>query len=175
VKFTPRKTCAWACSRIPAASKHSFLTGLVLLALLSSSAFAESLKDVLELNEAPPGVVFEIVEAGGDSWYATRPMLLKAIDKLHAKFSDLDIAVVSHGSEQFAFTKKNQTKYKSLHDTVKDLGDKNIHVHVCGVHASWRSMTAEDFPDYVDVAPSGPAQINQYRELGYVVVDDYAD
>lgn len=175
MKFTPRKTCAWACSRIPAASKHSFLTGLVLLALLSSSAFAESLKDVLELNEAPPGVVFEIVEAGGDSWYATRPMLLKAIDKLHAKFTDLDIAVVSHGSEQFAFTKKNQTKYKILHDTVKDLGDKNIHVHVCGVHASWRSMTAEDFPDYVDVAPSGPAQINQYRELGYVVVDDYAD
>ncbi len=175
MKFTPRKTCAWACSRIPAASKHSFLTGLVLLALFSSSAFAESLKDVLELNEAPPGVVFEIVEAGGDSWYATRPMLLKAIDKLHAKFTDLDIAVVSHGSEQFAFTKKNQTKYKILHDTVKDLGDKNIHVHVCGVHASWRTMTAEDFPDYVDVAPSGPAQINQYRELGYVVVDDYAD
>ena len=175
MKFIPRKTCAWACSPTPAASKYSFLTGLVLLALLSSSAFAESLSDILELNEAPPGVVFEIVEAGGDSWYATRPMLLKAIDKLHAKFSDLDIAVVSHGSEQFAFTKKNQTKYKSLHDTVKDLGDKNIHVHVCGVHASWRSMTAEDFPDYVDVAPSGPAQINQYRELGYVVIDDYVD
>jgi hypothetical protein len=36
-------------------------------------------------------------------------------------------------------------------------------------------MTAEDFPDYVDVAPSGPAQINQYRELGYVVIDDFAD
>ena len=175
MKFTPRKTCAWACSPTPAASKHPLLTGLVLLALLSSSAFAESLSDILELNEAPPGVVFEIVEAGGDSWYATRPMLLKAIDKLHAKFSDLDIAVVSHGSEQFAFTKKNQTKYKILHDTVKDLGDKNIHVHVCGVHASWRSMTAEDFPDYVDVAPSGPAQINQYRELGYVVIDDYVD
>jgi intracellular sulfur oxidation DsrE/DsrF family protein len=175
VKFTPRKTCAWACSPTPAASKHPFLTGLVLLALLSSSAFAESLKDVLELNEAPPGVVFEIVEAGGDSWYATKPMLLKAIDKLHAKFAGLDIVVVSHGSEQFALTKKNQIKYKSLHDTVKDLGEKNIHVHVCGVHASWRSMTAEDFPDYVDVAPSGPAQINQYRALGYVVIDDFAD
>ena len=25
----------------------------------------------------------------------------------------------------------------------------------------------EDFPGYVDVAPSGPAQIRSYRELGY--------
>jgi len=62
-----------------------------------------------------------------------------------------------------------------LQDTGTALGEKNIHVHVCGVHASWRSMTAEDFPDYVDVAPSGPAQINQYRTLGYVVIDDFAD
>ena len=31
-------------------------------------------------------------------------------------------------------------------------------------------VTAEDFPDYVDVAPTGPGQVNLYRELGYDVV-----
>ena len=31
-------------------------------------------------------------------------------------------------------------------------------------------LTAEDFPDYVDVAPTGPGQVNLYREMGYEVI-----
>ena len=46
----------------------------------------------------------------------------------------------------------------------------DITVHVCGTHASWRGKVDEDFPDYVDVAVSGPAQINDYQALGYELV-----
>jgi hypothetical protein len=43
-------------------------------------------------------------------------------------------------------------------------------VHVCETHAGWYGVTAEDFPDYVDVAPTGPGQINLYQELGYDLI-----
>jgi len=43
-------------------------------------------------------------------------------------------------------------------------------VQVCGTHASWRDKTPEDFPDYVDVVPSAPVQINDYEALGYEVI-----
>jgi hypothetical protein len=46
-------------------------------------------------------------------------------------------------------------------------------VHVCETHAGWYGVTAEDFPDYVNVAPTGPGQISLYLELGYelIVID----
>jgi hypothetical protein len=28
-------------------------------------------------------------------------------------------------------------------------------------------VSAEEFPEYVDVSPAGPVQITLYRELGY--------
>jgi hypothetical protein len=31
-------------------------------------------------------------------------------------------------------------------------------------------VTAEDFPDYVNVAPTGPGQISLYEELGYFLI-----
>ena len=29
----------------------------------------------------------------------------------------------------------------------------------------------EDYPDYIDVSPAGPAQINDYLKLGYIMLD----
>ena len=43
-------------------------------------------------------------------------------------------------------------------------------VHVCGTHAGWFDVLPEDFPDYVDVAAAGPAQVNDYRALDYVLI-----
>ena len=53
--------------------------------------------------------------------------------------------------------------------------DDSIPVHICGTHASWYNKTADDFPDYVDVTPAGPTEINNYEEMGYVLVVMQAD
>jgi intracellular sulfur oxidation DsrE/DsrF family protein len=45
-----------------------------------------------------------------------------------------------------------------------------VPLHVCETHANWYGVTAEDFPDYVNVAPSGPAQLAAYREMGYDLI-----
>lgn len=145
-----------------------------LLLIIAIPTQAASVKEVLSLEEAPPGVVFEILAPNEKSWQRIQPELLSAIEALRNKFTDLDIAVVSHGNEQFALLTKNQSQYAGLHQGVLDLGSQGVDVHVCGTYASWRDIKPEEFPDYVNVSASGPAQINDYKALGYLLVEDFA-
>jgi intracellular sulfur oxidation DsrE/DsrF family protein len=90
--------------------------------------------------------------------------------RLRARFPDLSMAVVSHGKEEFALQKSHRREYAQVHQGVRALVGNDIPLHVCGTHAGWYGVTAEDFPDYVDVAAAGPAQVNDYRKLGWEVV-----
>ena len=90
---------------------------------------------------------------------------------LRQRFPDIDIAVVSHGGEQFGLVSSEIKQNKNIHNLVESLVKKDdIPVHVCGGHASWYDVKAEDFPDYIDVAPSGPTAINNYVEMGYKLI-----
>jgi len=143
--------------------------------LLFSHQLTAGLKDdidtILAMPAAPAGVVFEVASGDGDLLESAVPAIRAQAERLRTRFTELPIAVVSHGSEQFALTLADRSERAALHDSVKvmNLTDK-IDVHVCGTHAGWRGFHAEDFPDYVDVAPSGPAQIRNYLELGYRLV-----
>ncbi|NRP95240.1 DsrE/DsrF-like family protein [Marinobacterium sp. xm-g-59] len=155
--------------------RHLLLRVLLpLCVLFSGAASAKTVKEILALEEAPPGVVFEILAPNPQQWQRIQPRLMDAIDSLRSAFPDLDIAVVSHGNEQFALTTENESKFPLLHQGVRDLGESGVDVHVCETFASWSNVTAEAFPDYVDVAPSGPAQINNYVAMGYLLVDQFA-
>ncbi|OYX14820.1 MAG: hypothetical protein B7Z15_02690, partial [Rhizobiales bacterium 32-66-8] len=58
-----------------------------------------------------------------------------------------------------------------VHQLVETLGrDQGIPVHVCETYAGGRGLGVEHFPAYVDVAPSGPAQLRNYEMLDYVRV-----
>ena len=141
------------------------------LGLVSLTYANEGVEKLLAKSEAPEGVIFEI--ATGDSGALERaiPAVQRYSDALRKKFPDLSIAVVTHGREQFALTKKNQGENASVHKKVKSLvKDKKIQVHVCETYAGWEGLSAEDFPDYVDVAAAGPVQVNDYKALGYVLI-----
>ncbi len=156
-------------------ARHLLLTILIPFSLLcSGAASAKSVKEILALEEAPPGVVFEILAPNPQQWQRIQPRLMGAIESLRSTFPDLDIAVVSHGNEQFALISENESKFPLLHQGVRELGKSGVDVHVCETFASWSNVTADAFPDYVDVAPSGPAQINNYVALGYLLVDQFA-
>jgi len=146
---------------------------ITLLLFLASPIFASDKEDIdklLAMSETPDGVVFELI--GSDGAYLTKSLekVQKYKEQLQKKFPKLDIAVVSHGSEQFSLTTDNAKKYKKAHDGVKRLVASDVPVYICETHASWRDVTAEEFPDYINVAPQGPAQIKQYQELGYTLV-----
>ncbi len=126
---------------------------------------------VLALDKAPSGVVFEVVSGDPDALYAIIPRVSRKAERLRARFPDLPVAVVTHGSEQFSPLTSEEGSYTALHAQIRALtGEGGVDLSVCGTHASWRDNTPEDFPDYVDVAVAAPAKINDYRSLGYIVI-----
>lgn len=147
----------------------SFIT-LMLFTAFSFASDKEDIAKILSESETPDGIVFELI--GSDGKYLTTALekVQKYKQQLQKKFPKLDIAVVSHGSEQFALTTNNGDKNKKAHSAVKRLVASDVPVYICETHASWRDVSAEDFPKYVSVAAQGPAQIKQYQELGYILV-----
>jgi len=149
--------------------------GLILLLLglsaFHSTAFATSVDDILQQDQPPVGVVFEVASSQPDKLRKIVPMIQQHVKQLRQRFPDLDIAVVTHGKEQFSLTQNNEKNYSEVHQQVKSLvKDTNVAVHVCETYAGWKNIDASEFPDYVDVAPAGPAQINNYKALGYVLI-----
>lgn len=139
--------------------------------LLSGGVAANtSVEELLARAESPFGVVFEIVESDEDALERVLPEVKRAIGLIKARFPETEFAVVSHGREEFALQTQYQGEYRAVHEQVQSLVASDVPVYVCETHASWYDVTAEDFPDYVDVAPTGPGQVNLYRELGYDVV-----
>jgi len=120
--------------------------------------------------EAPQGVVFEIADDDESALQQRLPAVRDAIRRIRQRFPNTEFAVVSHGREEFALQSIYRQEHADIHDQVRSLAADEVPVHVCGTHAGWYGVGAEDFPDYVDVAPSGPAQISLYRELGYELI-----
>jgi len=147
-----------------------FLTVLLFTGLVNAESHSSKVDKILAQKDEPFGVVFEIVTGKGDSLSWALPTVNGYIVKLRKKFPDIDVAIVTHGSEQFALTKKMAGKQKKIHSLTQQLNKQGVQLHVCETHASWKGLSPEDFPDYVDVATTGPAQVNNYTEIGYALV-----
>ena len=149
------------------------LSGALLLACSPAvnSQQAYTLEQILAHKQTPDGVVIEIVtgDNAGLSWAI--PMAQDAIKQIRQRFPELDIAVVTHGREQFALQTSKKDKNPQVHQAIQNLiKNSNVPVHVCGTYAGWRGVSENDFPEYVNVAAAGPAQINDYIALGYLLM-----
>ncbi len=142
----------------------------LLLAPFGACFAGESVEALLVRDEAPSGVVFEIVEGDEDALERILPEVRRAIALIRARFPDTAFAVVSHGREEFALQTQSRDEYAEVHRTVQSLVADDVPVHVCETHAGWYGVTAADFPDYVDVAPTGPGQVRVYLDLGYDLI-----
>ena len=134
---------------------------------------SDAVDKLLAQSEPPHGIVFEIVEADENALEDLLPRVRAAIERVRARFPDTEFAVVSHGREEFALQTQYQGEHAEIHQQVQSLVADDVPVHVCETHAGWYGVSAEDFPDYVNVAPTGPGQVHLYQELGYelIVVD----
>ena len=145
-----------------------------LIMLFSIRVHAESghekINRILQLKEEPAGIVFEIDTGQKDGLEWALPLVKKHIGELKARFPELDIAIVTHGQEQFALQNQKKKRNKKVHSLTQQLVGEDIQLHVCGTHAEWKGVSEEDFPEYVDVAVTGPAQINDYIAIGYILV-----
>lgn len=147
-----------------------FINLIFTQAVLASEA-NNKVEHILSQKEAPTGVVFEIVTSSNNSLEWALPKTQQYIKKLRTRFPTLEIAIVTHGDEQFALKTSNNNKFKKVHSLTQQLvSEENVPLHVCGTYASWRNVSEEEFPDYVDVTAAGPATINDYIALGYTLI-----
>jgi len=138
--------------------------------LLTATAAASSLtlEQLLAKPTPPAGVVFEIVDRDPQALEFALPWVRQAAEKIEERFPGVPMALVTHGQEMFALQEKDRQRNAALHEQVQSLKrDRNIPVHVCETYAGWKGVAPEAFPSYIDVAPSGPAQINNYIALDY--------
>lgn len=138
--------------------------------LLTTTAVASSLtlEQLLAKPTPPAGVVFEIVDRDPQALEFALPWVRQAAEKIEERFPGVPMALVTHGQEMFALQEKDRQRNAALHEQVQSLKrDRNIPVHVCETYAGWKGVAPEAFPSYIDVAPSGPAQINNYIALDY--------
>lgn len=155
-------------------SIHFFLFALLAVATLmagyASAGTQQQIDEILAQHEPPFGVVFEIVESDDDALQWAIPEANRYVKLLRERFPEIGLAVVSHGSEQFGLMKSRQQQNAPVHQAVLSLVSSDVPVVVCGTHASWRNKNADDFPNYVDVAPAGPAAISNYQSIGFKLV-----
>jgi len=151
---------------------NRFIT-VILFCLLPATVLAfEDIEDLLKQDERPAGVVIEITS--GDPLYLKKIIkeLQGDITKLQTKFKDLPVAIVSHARESLLLATKETKKHKGFENQIKTLAsDNNTTVHVCGTYASWFNVSEEEFPDYINVSPAGPVQVDDYTDMGYILIE----
>ena len=147
-----------------------FLPILLLIPLSACASSATSLEKILAADKAPTGVIIEIVTADQDALSWALPLAKTYIKQLRRQYPKLPIAIVTHGREQFALQKARARTQQKVHSLTESLNKEDVPLHVCGTYAGRRGLAAEDFPDYVDVAPAGPAQVNDYLALNYRLI-----
>lgn len=152
---------------------QSLLTLLAAL-LLSAAAHAADhplITELLAQDQPPPGVVFEIVTGDPQALRWAVPQVADYAKRLREHFPKLEIGVVSHGREMFELQKDKRAAEPEVHAEIEKLAkDEHIPVHVCATYSAWRGVSAEAFPDYVDVAPAGPAQVKNHMDFGYILI-----
>ena len=155
--------------------KTILITLILLTTLLHAEEFKHPAVDkIIEQGVEPDGVVFELVTGSKNTWGWAAPMVKDLSKQLKQKYPEIDIAIVSHGYEQFQLTKSNANNQKTTISILKDLVKKDdVDLHVCGTHSSWYNVPEEDYIDIVDVTSSGPARINDYQSMGYKLIKLY--
>jgi len=130
---------------------------------------ASQIEDILTLNEEPPGVVFELIESTGYAWTWAAPKIRSYVSQLREKFPNIDLAIVSHGREQFSLTKKSTSSITEEVSILQNINKQDsVDISVCGSHSLWFNVSRENYLPFINVAESGPALINDYKNLGYI-------
>ncbi len=118
-------------------------------------------------DNPPGGVVFELVHWDEATWTWAAPMIADLREQLRSRFPGLDVAIVSHGGEQFQLTESRVHEQPEAIAQLRSLADEGVNFHVCETHSEWNDIPISEYIDIVDVSPSGPAQVNDYIALGY--------
>lgn len=127
--------------------------------------------DAVYAGEKPEGIVFLVMEQDDEALYWVLPRVIHYTQQLRKKWPDLAIVLLSHGDEMLALTDDLKSLHKELHQSIKELtSNYNVLFQVCGSYAFFSDVDVSEFPDYVDVVPFAPAEIESYRQMDFKMI-----
>ncbi|WEJ63614.1 DsrE family protein [Thiomicrorhabdus lithotrophica] len=128
-------------------------------------------EQIIQSNTEPEGVVFEIETLDSQALETLTDYVISQIRLIKRVYPAVDVAVISHGAEEFALQKSASSEFADVHNMFNNLvSTQGVSIHVCGAVGGLKQLTQEDFPDFVSYSASGLAQLNDYKALGYSVV-----
>ncbi len=128
--------------------------------------------DEIVADEQPQGVVFVVMEDDEEALQWVLPRVVHYTRQLRKKWQQLPITLLSHGSEMFSLVSASSSLYPDIQREARKLvTDYSILFQVCGSFAAMSDFSASDFPDFLDVVPFAPAEIENYRLLEYKIVN----
>ena len=128
--------------------------------------------DAIRTAQKPEGVLFLVMEQDEEAFQWVLPRVIHYTRQLREKWSDLTIVMLSHGEEMFALRTEYQPLYEKLHrDVLTLVSEYDVLFQVCGSYASFSNVVPSEFPDYIDVVPFAPAEIENYRLMEFKIVN----
>jgi len=82
----------------------------------------------------------------------------------------MDIKVIIHGTEIVTVAKKNYEKYRDIVERMKYYEALGVEFRVCALAANDYGYTAEDFQDFIVMAPSAIIELGHWQQEGYALI-----
>ena len=150
--------------------KYIMWTCLLLFSQQLVASTDEEVNAIIKAEKPPVGVVFDIDEWDNEALTWAVPAIEQYVQQLHARFPGLNIAIVSHGDEEFALMRRARNRFADVHTKVKSLVDKDVQFHVCAGHALMNGQSESEFVKFVKPVPEGVVAVAEYRLQGYVYI-----
>lgn len=137
----------------------------------SSEQTHPDVERLINSGQEPEGIVFEIETLDANALVEQVSYIKSLVEKVKKRYPEVDVAVVSHGTEEYALQKSESNKNAELHNVFNQMvNQSDVSVHVCGAIAGLNKLSQEDFPEFVSYSESGLAQINDYKALDYEII-----
>ncbi|MFT5221548.1 MAG: intracellular sulfur oxidation DsrE/DsrF family protein [Planctomycetota bacterium] len=144
---------------------------LLVTGLVHAAEFYDAkVEQLIAQEQEPDGVVFELMTWEDNSWNWAVPLLGQFIRQLQQRFPGLDVALVSHGAEMFDLSLRADKKDDPAIKQLEGLYSNGLEVHVSADYAKYKRLDANSFLDFVDVPDSSDAQLENYQQLGFVLI-----
>lgn len=123
---------------------------------------AEELKVAFDFNFNDP--------AGVERALYPVSFMLKTIQEYGPVSFDMNVVVVSHGSEAVVWAKQNYAQYKDVIDRAARLSELGVQFEVCAVAVAALGFKPEDLHGFVRVVPLGTYALAYHASQGFAVI-----
>jgi len=83
---------------------------------------------------------------------------------------DMDIKIILHGMEVVALARQNYEQYQRAVDRMNYYAQLGVEFRVCSFTARHYDYALTDFQDFVQLVPSGIAELAHWQNQGYVLI-----